>query len=102
MDMEQESDFILSVSRGENQQWQVSVQDLKQPLATFNTPQAACAWAIARAKPKRGRVLVEELATDDLCYVDAALKTTGTFKFSIPVAWTDSTNSTARFPSARR
>jgi hypothetical protein len=100
MDIEQESDFILSVSRGQNQQWHVSVQEVQQPLATFNTPQAACAWAIARAKPRRGRVLVEELETDDAGYADAALKTTGSFKFSIPVAWTD--NSQSRLPSARR
>lgn len=100
MGIEQKGEFVLCVSRVHNQQWQVSVQDLQQPLATFDSAQAACAWAIARAKPKRGRVLVEEWETDDAACLDTALKTTGNFKFSIPVTWTD--NSNPRFNSAHR
>lgn len=71
MDFDQESDLILSVSRGQNEQWRVTANDFGQPLATFDDPQAACAWAIARAKPRRGRVFFE----------------------AIPVTWTDSGDS---------
>lgn len=59
MDLAQESDLVLSVSRGKNKQWHVTAHDFRQPLTTFDNPQAACAWAIARAKLKRGRVFLE-------------------------------------------
>jgi hypothetical protein len=77
MDLEQENDLVLNVLLGQNKEWHVIAQDFRQPLASFDNPHSACAWAIARAKPKRGRVIVEK----------------------IPVAWTDSGDS--RFKSAR-
>lgn len=76
MEFKQENNFVLSVLLGKDKQWHVIAQDFRQPLASFDNPQSACGWAIARAKPKRGSVMVEE----------------------IPVAWTDSSDS--RFKSA--
>ena len=92
MDFDPKGNLILSVSLGQNKQWYVSAQDLSHPLASFDNPQAACAWAIAVAKPKRGKVLVEELTSPPASPHDFR-NAPETFKFSIPVAWTDSGDS---------
>lgn len=97
MNFKQVSSPVLSVLRGPNQQWHVSAQDnLRQPLATFDNPQAACAWAIAHAQPKRGRVLVEELANSDAPSPNECMNTVDTFVFSIPVTWTEGRDSRYR------
>ena len=73
---------VLSVARGhDQQQWHVTTQDLTKPLASFNDAQAACAWAIARARPVQGRVLVEEMTGASLPRFDPD----AAFKYSIPV-----------------
>jgi len=56
--------LILNVIRGTDNRWQVTSEDLGQPIAFFDTAQDACSWAIARAKPKRGRVFVEKTPVD--------------------------------------
>lgn len=68
MDLDQDSNLDFRVLRGQNNQWHVTAQDfrqlLRQPLASFDSPHDAIAWAIARAKPKRCRVFVEETFVD--------------------------------------
>jgi hypothetical protein len=64
MEFDQESDLDFRVLRGQNNQWHVTAQDFRQPLASFDSPHEACAWAIARAIPKQGRVFVEETFVD--------------------------------------
>jgi hypothetical protein len=64
MDFDRESNVDFRVLRGQNNQWHVTEQDLRQPVASFDSPHEACAWAIARAKPKRGRVFVEGTCVD--------------------------------------
>ena len=61
MDSVEESDVVLSVTLGQHEQWNVTTQEFPHPLASFSNPQAACAWAIQRAKPKRSRVLIGEI-----------------------------------------
>jgi hypothetical protein len=83
MDFGQASNFVLNVMRGEDQAWHVVAQDIHQPLASFDNPHSACAWAIAHAKPKCGSVVMEK----------------------IPVAWMaegDSRYALARDPSRSR
>lgn len=70
MDVNQDSNLVLTVIRGHNDRWHVVVDDLRQPLATFERPHDACAWAIARAKRKRARIFVENIPVD----YSAALK----------------------------
>ena len=64
MDVNQDSNLVLTVLRGHNDRWHVVVDDLRQPLATFERPHDACAWAIARAKSKRARIFVENIPVD--------------------------------------
>ena len=64
MDVNQDSNLVLTVLRGHNDRWHVVVDDLRQPLATFERPHDACAWAIARAKSKRARIFVENIPID--------------------------------------
>ncbi len=64
MDLAPEGGLDFRVLRGQNNQWHVIAQDYRQPLASFDSPHAACEWAIARAKPQRGRVFVEETFVD--------------------------------------
>jgi len=64
MDLDQESNLDFRILRGQNNQWQVTAQNFRQPLASFDSPHDACAWAIARAKPNRCRVFVEETFVD--------------------------------------
>jgi hypothetical protein len=64
MDFNQESNLVLRVLRGHNNRWHVIVDDFRQPLATFEGPHDACAWAIARAKSTRGKVFVENISVD--------------------------------------
>ena len=59
MDFDQESKLVLSVLRAQHDQWHVTAHDVPQPLVSFDSPHEACAWAIARAIPERGRVFVE-------------------------------------------
>lgn len=70
MDSNQDSNLVLTVLRGHNDRWHVVVDDLRQPLATFERAHDACAWAIARAKSKRARIFVENIPVD----YSAALK----------------------------
>jgi hypothetical protein len=53
-----ESDVVLSVELGQDKQWHVTTQEIPQPLASFDNPQSACAWALWSVQPKRGKVLV--------------------------------------------
>lgn len=64
MDFDQENNLDFRVSLGQNNQWYVTAQDFCQPLASFDSLHEACAWAIARARPKRSRVFVEETFVD--------------------------------------
>ena len=64
MDLNQESNPVLTVLRGHNDRWHVVVDNFRQPLATFERPHDACAWAIARAKSKRARIFVENIPVD--------------------------------------
>jgi len=64
MDLNQQNILDFRVLRGQNNQWHVTGEDLRQPLASFDSPHAACEWAIARAKPQHGRVFVEETFVD--------------------------------------
>jgi hypothetical protein len=64
MDLEQESNLVLNVLRGQDDRWHVIAEDLQQPLASFDTPHDACAWAIAQAKGKRGKVFVGSTPVD--------------------------------------
>lgn len=70
MDVNQDSNSVLTVLRGHNDRWHVVADDLRQPLATFERPHDACAWAIARAKSRRARIFVENIPVD----YSAALK----------------------------
>jgi hypothetical protein len=92
-------DLVLSVAPGQNNQWHVTALDSTDPLASFDDPQTACAWAVALAKPKQGRVVVEELAPSDTTSARDLRNPPEAFKFSIPVTWTESRDS--RFRSAR-
>jgi hypothetical protein len=74
---------VLSVVRSNQQEWCVMAEDVSEPLASFADPQAACAWAIERATPLNGRVLVEEITTP-------GGNANGEFKYSIPVSSSDS------------
>ena len=93
MQPDQESSLVLSVIRGNNNQWPVTAQDFHETLASFDNPQAACAWAIARAKPERGRVFVEELTPDSAASARDSIPSPDRFKFSIPLTWTDNPRS---------
>ena len=64
MDLDQESNLVLSVLRGQDNRWHVTAQGFSQPLDSFGSPHEACAWALARAEPKRGRVFVEKALVD--------------------------------------
>jgi hypothetical protein len=64
MDPDQESNPVLTVLRGQNDRWHVVLDDYRRPLATFDGPHDACAWAIARAKDKRARIFVENIPVD--------------------------------------
>ncbi len=99
MDFDSQGALVLSVSLGQNKKWHVSLLDFSQPLASFDNPQAACVWAIAVAKPKRGKVLVEELAAP--LPASPHGNAPETFKFSIPVVWTDSQDSRINFAAAK-
>ncbi|MEO7725675.1 MAG: hypothetical protein ABIS45_00295 [Burkholderiales bacterium] len=52
---------VFSVACDKNEQWHVTTQEFAKPLASFNDPRAACAWAIRRAKPVHGQVLIGEI-----------------------------------------
>ena len=54
---------VLSVVRSNQQEWCVMAEDVNEPLASFADPQAACAWAIERATPLNGQVLVDRKST---------------------------------------
>jgi hypothetical protein len=97
MDFYHESNVVLSVSLTKNKQWHVTWKDSKQPLASFDNPQAACAWAIAQAKPKGGRVLVEEMVASSPASLPDGMNAPNIFKSSIPVTWTDSGYSQFKF-----
>jgi len=73
---------VLSVVRSSQQEWHVMAEDVSEPLASFADPQAACAWAVERAAPLNGRVLVEEI-TGPGAAADPE------FKYSIPVSSSD-------------
>jgi hypothetical protein len=90
MDFHLNSNFVLSVSPGKDYQWQVTAEDFKKPLASFDSPQAACAWAIAQAKLQGGKVLIEELETSASASLHEGMNTPPKFKYSIPVVWTES------------
>jgi len=90
MDFHLNSDLVLSVSPGKDYQWQVTAEDLKQPLASFDSPQAACDWAIAQAKLQGGKVLIEELEASASAFLHEGMNTPPKFKYSIPVVWTKS------------
>ncbi len=64
MDSNEQSNLDFRVLRGQDNQWHVTADDFHQPLASFDSPHDACAWAIARAKPKQCRVFVEETFVD--------------------------------------
>jgi hypothetical protein len=57
----QDRDTVLSVLRGQNEQWHVTTPKASKPLASFNNPQAACAWAIDRSKPMGSKIFVDEI-----------------------------------------
>jgi hypothetical protein len=82
---------VLSVVRSNQQEWCVMAEDVNEPLASFADPQAACAWAIERATPLNGRVLVEEIT-------GPGAAANPEFKYSIPVSASDSGS---RRPSTR-
>ncbi len=92
---------VLSVARDhEQQQWHVMAQDITTPLASFNDPQAACAWAIARARSVQGRVVVEEMTTPSTPRFDA----NAAYKYSIPVMLSDESgvqSATVRLPDRK-
>jgi hypothetical protein len=54
-----ERDAVLNVIVGHDAQWHVTSEHSLQPLASFDDPQSACAWAIQRVKPVQGRVAVD-------------------------------------------
>ncbi len=64
MHPEQQNNLVLKVLRAHDNRWLVIADDPRQPLATFEGPRDACAWAIARAKSKRGRIFVEHIPVD--------------------------------------
>ena len=90
---------VLSVSRGQNAQWHVIAQGLDHPLASFEDAQEACAWAIAVAKAKQGKVLVEERTARTPAAQNNGANPSEAFKFSIPVTLTGSQD--LRFKSSR-
>ena len=100
MELNDSSDLVFSVLRAHNTQWHVTTQDSRQLLASFDNPQAACAWAIARAKPQRGKVFVEELAGSTRAFTRNRAPEPELFEYSMPVTWTESADS--RFKTARR
>ena len=55
---------VLNVTRAMDNRWQVASDPADESVPVFDTPQEACAWAIARAKLRRGRVLVENTPVD--------------------------------------
>ena len=102
MDIYHEINVVLSVSPGKDQQWQVTAEDLKQPLASFDSPQAACAWAIAQAKRQGGKVLIEELEASASASLQVGMNTPPKFKYSIPVVWTESGYSRFKYTRSQR
>jgi hypothetical protein len=64
MDIDQESNLVLSVLRGQNNRWHVFADGFHQSLASFDSPHDACAWAIARAMGKRGKLFVGDTLVD--------------------------------------
>jgi hypothetical protein len=91
MDLDQE--VVFSVSHGQDRRWHVTTQDSPQPLVSFDDPQAACAWAIERAKPRRGKVFVEKRATATANSLRDRVPAPDLFEYWIPVIWTDSADS---------
>ncbi|MEO7728302.1 MAG: hypothetical protein ABIS45_13695 [Burkholderiales bacterium] len=61
MDTIGESGVVFSVTLGQNDQWNVTTQEFLLPLASFSDPQTACEWAVERAKPMRGHVLIGDI-----------------------------------------
>ena len=52
--------IVFRVSRGENQQWDVSEKGFEKPLASFDSEQGACGYANDLARSKEGsRVVIE-------------------------------------------
>ncbi len=90
MDIYHEINVVLSVSPGKDNQWQVTAEDNKHPLASFDSPQAACTWAITQAKLQGGKVLIEELVTSASASLHEGMNTPPKFKYSIQVVWTES------------
>ena len=91
---------VLSVVRSNQQEWCVMAEDVNEPLASFADPQAACAWAIERATPLNGQVLVEEITTP-------GGNANREFKYSIPVSssdtsWRRPATSISPEPASRR
>jgi hypothetical protein len=102
MDFYHEINVVLSESPGKDKQWQVTAEDFKQPLASFDNPQAACAWAIAQAKFQGGKVLIEELETITSASVHEDMNTPPMSKYSIPVVWTESGYSRFKYTRSQR
>jgi len=90
MDIYHEINVVLSVSPGKDKRWQVTAEDFMQPLASFDSPQAACTWAIAQAKLQGGKVLIEELETSTSGSLHEGMNAPPKFKYSIPVLWSES------------
>ena len=87
MNSHTENNLVLSVWLGQNKQWHVSARDFSLPLASFDNPQVACAWAIAVARAKHAKVLIEEPRVSSSGLSRSAMNSSESFKFSIPVTW---------------
>ncbi len=60
MGLDQKGDIVFRVSRGKNNQWDVSEKDFDNPLASFDSEGDACKYANDLAKTKQGsRVVVD-------------------------------------------
>ncbi len=100
MDIYHEINVVMSVSPGKDKQWQVITEDIEQPLASFDSPQAACAWAIAQAKLLGGKVLIEDPQTIASASLHEGMNCPPMAKYSIPVIWTESGYSQFKYTSS--
>ena len=76
--------LVLRISPGVNKTWDVTESPGKA-LASFASPQDACAWAIELARKSRARIFVEQLCAGSMSVGPQRQAKGATPSFSIPV-----------------
>ena len=60
MGLDQKGDIVFRVSRGENNQWDVTEKGFDKPLASFDSEKDASSYANDLARTKQGSKVVVE------------------------------------------